>query len=465
MKIDSITKRWKLKSRVYLLALAGGGLIAPVSMIQGQGALAIATPAALAAKARTAGATHVNVRQRNDGGIVLHGQIEERNFVIDVPPHWQGSAAQFVRPYSFPGMSLAVPKDLVDQSTKKDPPAGFPIALYKHGYAVGQTVYDKSGLAMESGTQNNVRLKQVFDGIGATKVLMMGVSMGGSTVMSVIDHNPGMFDGAITACGATDNWPDEVSVVMDMRAVYDYFTSNTKYELPGSKNLSQSALNTVAPVWISSMKLLYFGIQAKRVLSPVDKLFADAQKDPKGQAAQIIANVASAAGSRPDPGSFTWRILLGALGADDIRQTYGGNIYSNREKVYHADGLSAAENSTLNAKIARVDADPAAVLKSTEWHASTGRMTTPTLTMHNRYDALMPYSEATGLGEKVHLAGNEANLLQLAVPPKQGDVLLTKLKGYTHCGFTAEQVQYEISLADEWVRTKQKPEIKPEYRP
>jgi pimeloyl-ACP methyl ester carboxylesterase len=404
-------KCWKLGKSIVVLTLAAGSQIVPINIIQGQTAPAAATPATLAAKARAAGATHINVRQRSDGGLVLHGRIEDRNFVIDIPPNWQGSAAQFARPYSFPGMSLAVPKDLVDQPMKKDPAGGFPTAIYKHGYAVGQTVYDKTGLAIESGTLNNVRLKRVFDQIGANRVLMMGVSMGGSTVMSVIDHNPGMFNGAITACGATDNWPEEVGTVMDMRAVYDYFTAKTKYELPGSKDLNHSALTPVAPTWLSPIRLLYFGIKAKRIATPVDKLFTDAQKNPQGQAAQIVANVASAAGSKPDPGSFIWRLLLGTLGADDVRQTYGGNIYSNRGKVYHADALSDAENSTLNLKVSRVDADPAAVKKAAEWHASTGRMTAPTLTMHNRYDALMPYSEATGLGQKVSLAGNDANLL------------------------------------------------------
>jgi len=34
-----------------------------------------------------------------------------------------------------------------------------------------------------------------------------------------------------------------------------------------------------------------------------------------------------------------------------------------------------------------------------------------------------------------------------------------------HCGFTPEQVQYEVGLADQWARTKHKAEIKPEYLP
>jgi hypothetical protein len=250
-----------------------------------------------------------------------------------------------------------------------------------------------------------------------------------------------------------------------LRAAYDYFTTGTKYALPGSKDLSHNALNPVAPAWLSPMKLLYFGVQVKRMTSPLDKLFADAQKDPTGQAAKIIANIASAAGSKPDAGSFTFRLLLSTLGSSDTQDTYGGNIYGNRDKVYHADALSDAENSTLNLKISRVDADPAAVAKAAEWHASTGRMTTPTVIMHNRYDALMPYSEATGLQRKVSLAGNDANFIQLTVPEKEGPVILSKLHGSMHCGFTPEQVQYELGLADDWTRTKQKPEIKPKYKP
>jgi pimeloyl-ACP methyl ester carboxylesterase len=464
MRTDSISQYWKRGKQVIVTTLAAGSLFAPVGISQAQVTPVVATPATLAAKARAAGATHIDVRQRSDGGILLHGRLEGRKFVIDIPPGWQGPAAEFARYYTFTGMSLTIPRDLVDLPIKKDPAGAFPTAIYHRGYAVGQIAYDKTGLAIESGTLNSVRLKRVLDRIGSTRVLMTGVSMGGNTVMSVIDYNPSLFDGAITAC-ATDNWPDEVGTVIDMRAVYDYFTTNTKYALPGSKDLSRSALNSVAPAWLSPMRLLYFGIQAKRITTPINRLFADAQKTPIGQAAQLIASIASAAGAKPDPGSFTWRLLVATLGIDDVRVTYGGNIYGNRDKVYHADPLSAAENSTLNLKISRVDANPAAVEKATEWHASTGRMTTPTITMHNRYDALTPYSQATELQRKVSLAGNDGNLLQLAVPPKEGDVILSKLRGSMHCGFTPEQVQYEIGLADAWVRTRRKPEIKPEYKP
>jgi pimeloyl-ACP methyl ester carboxylesterase len=465
MKKDSMMKRWKLGKRAGVLTLAAGSLIASVGMSQAQATPATATPAALSLEVGAAGATHIRVRHRSDGGILLHGRLDGRNFVIDIPPGWQGPSALFARGYAFAGMSLNVPKDLVDLSNKEDPWGGFPTAIYKQGYAVGQISYDKTGLAIESGTRNNIKLKRVFDQIGSTRVLMTGESMGGSTAMSVIDRSPGLFDGALTACAVSDNWVDEVGVVVDMRAVYDYFTANTKYALPGSKVLDHSALSPVAPSLLSPMKLLYFGIQAKRIASPINKLFTDAQKDPSSQAAKILTNVASAAGSKTDSGSFTWRLLLATLGTDDIRATYGGNIYSNRDKIYHADGLSDAENSTLNLKISRVDANPAAVEKANQWHASTGQMTTPTITMHNRYDALTPYSQETGLQRKVSLAGNDANLLQLAVPGKEGAVILSKQQGYRHCGFTPEQVQYEVGLADQWARTKQKGEIKPEYLP
>jgi pimeloyl-ACP methyl ester carboxylesterase len=458
-------KQRKFRKPLIALTLAVGSLAAPLVESQAQGSPTLATPATIAARVRAAGVTDINVRNRTDGGVVVRGRLQGRKFVVDIPPGWQGPAALFARGYNFPGMPMTVPKDLVDLSGKEDPWGGFPTQIYKQGYAVGQTIYDKTGVAVESGTVNNVRLKRVLDQLGATRVLMTGESMGGNIALSVIDHNPGMFVGAFTACAIADNWSDEVGTVMDMRAVYNYFTTNTKYALPGSKDLNHNALNPVAPSWLSPIKVLYAGVQLSRTLKPVNKMFADAQRNPNGQAAQLIVNIASAAGSKPDAGSFTWRLLLASFGADDVRETYGGNIYSNREKIYHADGLSDAENSTLNLKIGRMDANPAAVEKANQWHASTGQMTTPTISMHNRYDALVPYSQETGLQRKVSLAGNDANLLELAVPGKQGAVILSKQQGYMHCGFTPEQVQYEVGLADQWARTKQKAEIKPEYLP
>jgi hypothetical protein len=83
MKASFIMKFWKLGKPVSAFVLAAGTVIAPVGMSQAQAIPATAAPAALSAKAGAAGATHIRVRQRSDGRILLHGRLKGRNFVID----------------------------------------------------------------------------------------------------------------------------------------------------------------------------------------------------------------------------------------------------------------------------------------------------------------------------------------------------------------------------------------------
>jgi hypothetical protein len=58
----------------------------PIGVVQAEVMPTVLTSALVGTKARAAGATHVNVRQRGDGGFLLHGQLDGRNFVIDIPP-------------------------------------------------------------------------------------------------------------------------------------------------------------------------------------------------------------------------------------------------------------------------------------------------------------------------------------------------------------------------------------------
>jgi hypothetical protein len=108
-------KYWKLGKQVIVMTLAAGSLFAPVGISQAQVTPVVATPATLAAKARAAGATHINVRQRSDGEILLHGRLEGRKFVIDIPPGWQGPSAEFALLHVY--RTVADPSEGFGQST------------------------------------------------------------------------------------------------------------------------------------------------------------------------------------------------------------------------------------------------------------------------------------------------------------------------------------------------------------
>jgi pimeloyl-ACP methyl ester carboxylesterase len=390
--------------------------------------------------ARSAGAEAVEDRATPDGGVLINGHVEGRAFSLRIPARWNGEAVLYAKPYSTPGSSLGISADPV----KDDPSLGVLPRAYAEGYAVGEPAYDKSGVAIQSGTHSLVRLSTLVRRIGARKVYVVGGSMGGGVVESALETAPSAFDGGVALCGVVDDWVNEVGYLIDIRAAYNYFTRSTRYALPGNPDLSRSGLPSALPKALSFAIPVYQIVQIKRLLHPVAALFAAASKHPRGPEAQMIRNISAASGAPPELASFLYPLVTISLGMDDIRATYGGSIYGNEDKVYSSPQLSPDGNLALNAGIQRVAADPKAVANAIAWHRATGRFTAPLVTLHSEWDSLVPYSQETRLRSVVEATDNLRNLRQFTVPTAMQAIPGTSLHGVAHCGFTSAQV------ADAW---------------
>ena len=411
---------------------------------------------ALLKAAKRAGATAVEARQYDDGGMQLSGELEGRAFALSIPWRWNRQAVLYASGYSIPGTPLKIPDNAL-----RDDRIGLSRTPYAERFAVGRSAYDKAGMGVQTAVENTWRLKQFMDRLGTSKVYVIGGSMGGSITMALIEKHPDAFAGAIAACGVVGDWQAELGYAIDVRAAYNYFTRGTAYELPGEKSVARSALSTFSsgPLhWTWPLPQL---IQAKRLIKPVLRLFDAAAANPQGPERRIIDNIAAAAGTQADPASFTWPIATVGLGMDDMNRTFGGSIYDNSAKVYSSPYLSARENAALNAGIERIHADPAAVAYANQWYKSTGVFSTRLLTLYNVIDPEVPSGiQEPMLREAATRAGNTGNLVQRAVPAMRQPLFagIVKNTGYVHCGFTAEQVAQAWDDVRVWVETGQKPE-------
>jgi len=406
--------------------------------------------------AEQAGATSVKAVLADDGGMRLSGKLEGRAFALSIPWRWNRQAVLYVSGYSIPGTPTSIPDNAL-----RDDKIGLSRTPYAERFAVGRSVYDKAGMGVQTAVENTWRLRRFMDRLGASRIYVIGGSMGGSITMVLIEKHPDAFAGAIAACGVVGDWQAEVGYVIDVRAAYNYFTRGTAYELPGEKSIARSALSTLSwgPLqWLWPLPEL---IQVKRLIRPVLKLFDAAAANPQGPERRIIDNIAAAAGTQADPASFTLPIATVALGMDDMNRTFGGSIYDNSAKVYSSPYLSARENAALNAGIQRIRADPAAVAYANQWYKSTGVFKTRLLTLYDLIDPEVPSGiQEPMLREAATRAGNTGHLLQRAVPAMRQPLLpgIASNMGYVHCGFTAEQVAQAWDDLRVWVETDQKPQ-------
>jgi len=407
---------------------------------------------ALLAKARSAGASDLVPSAGPGGGMILHGTVDGRAFVLAIPSSWAGETVLFGQGYATPGSIPTVPADPL----AKDPGGGLFKHLYAEGIASGIAAFDKSGVATESGAKNAIRLRALAAKLGGTRFYAVGGSMGGSIVMSLIELYPKDFAGAVAMCGVAQGWIPLVQQLADMRGAYNVLTDGTPYALPGDKDVTRSALPVMPPAGDSTPGDAFRERQKFRVLTPLFALFQAAKANPQGREAKIIRQVAAIGGFAPDPAALGAPLYSALLGMDDIVATMGGLPIGNMDKVYDPPEMSTVEKADFNRRMQRYVAAPKAIAYARQWHAATGRFRVPLVTVHQTIDALVPYAQSEALGRIVLRAGNGARLVQYAVPPTRMS-LPGGLEGYTHCGFTPAQNIAAFEAMRAWVRTGRKP--------
>jgi pimeloyl-ACP methyl ester carboxylesterase len=408
---------------------------------------------ALVATAKKAGATALEAIPTEDGGVRLSGRLDGRQFALVIPRRWNKQAVLFAHGYSQPGTSVAVAANPLEGD-------GLEVfrGPYAQGFAVGHSAYDKSGMGVRTGVESTHRLKQLVDRLGGRRTYLIGASMGGSITVASIEKYPGEYAGAIAACGVVGSWPEQMGWVIDVRAVYNYFTRATPYELPGEKSIAKSAFpepSTSAATAIDRKELM---AQAGKIAMPVLALFAAAQKNPGGPEDRMIDNIVAASGAVKDPAAIGLPLVMSALGMDDLFAEYGGSIYDNTTKVYSSPHLSTEENAALNRGVERVKADPAAVARAKAWFSPSGHFDAKLISLYNATDPLVPSQiNENQLQNAVERAGNSANLVLRSVPAATENLLGSGVIGLRHCGFTKEQVAAAWHDLHVWVETGKKP--------
>jgi len=409
--------------------------------------------AALIARARAAGATDLTSRAAPNGGVILNGKLEGRQFALAIPANWKGDALLHAHGYTLPGTPLDVS---TDPTSRFSGGTGIMAIAYADGLISGHSAYAKSGMAVGAGVTATLRLRELVKALGAQRVYVNGSSMGGNIVMALIETQPKAFDGAIAQCGVTDGWEREFGQLTELRAAYNFLTAGTPYALPGVQDATRSALPILPPPGEDGEAFRRKQIVA--IAAPVMALFKAAEAAPEGREARIIRQAASIGGFEPELASFLFPFSTLGFGADDLRETFGGQIYGNVGKVYRSLEMTPAEAEAFNKGVQRFAADPAAVAKARQWRQVTGRFQTPLVTIHNRIDSLVPYSHAESLTRIVAKAGNSGRLIQFVAPAVQSPLPVGG-KGYDHCGFSQDEMRNTWLTLRTWVESGKRPVV------
>ncbi len=403
------------------------------------------------------GAAKVDARPMDEAGLLVTGELDGRSFSIAIPEGWNGDAVVYAHGYSLPGTPTAVAAN----PAAPDAPIMLQ-AAFGEKYAAAHSAYDKAGMGVESGAAASLRLRELLVQIGAKRTFAAGFSMGGNIVMTMIEQRPDAFDGAFAGCGVTDGWETQMGPIFDMRAAYNVLTSGTPYALPGIQDVTASALPMAPPADFQGSAEQFVEQQAARIAAPILALWSAAVKAPQGPEARIVRQLVAIGGFPEDVASLLYPLVIISLGTDDMRATFGGQFYGNREKAYRPVEMNDAEAAAFNAAVQRFDGDIDALARARRFHQVSGTFRKPLVAVHNRLDPLVAYAQAEALTRHARNGGTEALLLQYALPDVR-EPLRFGVEGLAHCGFTKPQMAEALGLLRTWVIGGQRPHA-PEAR-
>jgi pimeloyl-ACP methyl ester carboxylesterase len=353
-----------------------------------------------------------------------------------MPRQWNHELVVYAHGIVAPFVPVALPTEGADMAT----------IFGSQGFAVAMSSYDETGLAIRDGAQRTHQMRGLFEQQfgDPARTYLAGSSMGGFIVAHLAEQHPHEYDGVLPMCGVVGGFPAEFSYVLNARVLFDYLYPHV---LPG----------TPYAVDMPSDPAL-----ALQVVGGIQQAAAAALANPVPAIQLALTDQSSmplpqALGGPLTPSQFgefvvTPQLLHAIFINDIVMHTKDKFPISNVGVVYSSSSPLAGYFTpppfydVLNANVARVLAEPAAVKWVAKNGDTSGEISIPTLTLHTQYDTWVPIQQEAIYKQKVDAAHRSQLLVQR-----------TTTSGFGHCAFTAQEIGKALADLTAWVEHGQKP--------
>ena len=343
-------------------------------------------------------------------------------------------------------MALAVCSFTVD--------LGFGDPLEKTPSAFAASSYSANGYAVEVAVPETHVLNALFPRYfpAPERTYVTGASLGGIVALELAERYPNRYDGALPTCGPVGGSLLQLSYVGHVELMF-------RYSYPDAfDDGSIENIDLTVPIGLSYGDP---GDPTALADSIVRRIVDAVQADPEPLNELGRLEIEDLAGERrrllqydpADPETLLRSVLdafyYTALGKADILELAGGFPFSNVGVTYFGDDGALDDPALI------YQADPAALAYFADHYQPTGQLRIPTVTVHNRFDPVVPAFHEWAYEQLVTDAGWEANLVT-AIVPVEGTS--TSTVAFGHCGFAQEVVVAFAALSD-WVRTGSRPSV------
>ncbi|WP_433265506.1 hypothetical protein ACQPZF_38140 [Actinosynnema sp. CS-041913] len=353
------------------------------------------------------------------------GEIGGAAYRVMVPADWNGTLVLWSHgAYGAPPSRIA----LTDQPATED-------YLLAQGFALaGSQFRTPVGWSVEDGLRDQVALLDWFRRtVGPPRrTISAGESVGGATATVLAERNPRRFDGVLTLCGAVGGgasyWNSGLDVMFAVKTLLGADFELVKIADPKANGTRAAAAIAAAgndPAGRARIALA-------SALGDIPGWFDPTAPRPAGLAEQLdwmrvwtqylrtwAVDVGRADLERWAGGNPSWN-----TGIDYRRVLDRSSEKSLVRQAYAAAGLDLGADLARLAGAPRIAADPSAVAYLARTSLPIGRNPWPVVAVHNVADGLLPISNQTAYGDRVH---RKSDLRQFPVD-RAG-----------HCRFTASE--------------------------
>ncbi len=324
-----------------------------------------------------------------DGAQHLEGEIGPgARYGIDIPAEWNGDLVLFAHGFLQPTADVTLPTGEILPEMRD--------GWLARGFAVAYSSYSENGWAVKDGVQRTQQLLGIFAGKVAEprRTFLVGQSLGGLVALQLAEEHPDLFVGALPLCGVVGGTKLELDYLAHIRVLFDYFYPDA---LPGSLLEMPESID------------LYGDI-----IGPAGAAMA-AHPEGAGAIVVIMQYLGMPIPIRDvnDIGpSIIQALVLHALELNDfLERTHGHSFFDNSATVYGGP-LPPELLADLNARVERYQVAPDAKAYIESYYQPTGKLVIPILTVHNRYDPVVPAFHEPAYHDIVARAGRLDLLLQ-----------------------------------------------------
>jgi hypothetical protein len=367
------------------------------------------------------------------------GEHSGANYKIIVPDAgWNGTLVVLAHGYR----DKADHPGEVDNRAAMDP--GFTAmanGLAAQGYAVAATSYRDNGWAVKESIHDITALRALFNGlVGKPETaLLVGFSLGSFVTATMAERAGGLFDGYLPACGVLAGAPRAWDMGAAGMLAYELvFGPRPSWGTPADADNDVDFETEVFPILLGeALNLANYG---------------------KWEFIRLISGAKGPTVPLPPVLYPSWlftNFFFFTEARAEAERRAGGPYVQN---VTHHYTLTPAEHAYLaslgfnaapvlaqmNAST-RFSGERSARNYMTHYATFSGKIRDPVLTIHTKWDTLVPWGHESAYAETVAAAGKSNLLVQAST------------NGLGHCNFSPTEIGGAIALLERWAETGVRP--------